>query len=405
MRTRKVRAIGLALMLTATLLGACSSGGGNSRTIEVDNEYDEFAGTFRAFFPRDVTVKPGMTLKFHQKWSGEPHTVTLGTEIQDRIEPEMLPIVRESTSREPDESKDFGPAVNAAVEAFFGELPFFFGEKGPNPPVAQPCYLDDGLPQGDKACPKNADTEFDGDESYFNSGFIPYEGTSGNEFELKIADDAKPGTYFYYCALHGAGMSGQIKVIKSGAVPSQASLNKQAQKEIAEIANPLGAVLTKERAGDGDFKGNLAGSGADSLGGIKGQVNEFTPRTVQAKVNAPVKWTFIGAHTISFNVPPYFPLYDVKKSGVVTENPKAYEPAGGWPGRTTPTDTGDGPPGSGAGPAENVDAGKFDGSGGLKSSGADWQTGDTYSVTFTKAGTYPMACLIHPGMIGKVVVS
>ena len=31
-------------------------------------------------------------------------------------------------------------------------------------------------------------------------------------------------------------------------------------------------------------------------------------------------------------------------------------------------------------------------------------TGDKYSVTFTKAGTYPYACLIHPGMIGKVVV-
>jgi plastocyanin len=387
-------------MLTATLLGACSSGGGNSRTIEVDNEYDEFAGTFRAFFPRDVTVKPGMTLKFHQKWSGEPHTVTMGTEVQDRIEPEMLPIVRESTSRDPAEDEDFGPAVDAALEAFFGELPFFFGEKGPNPPVAQACYLDDGLPTGDKACPKNADTEFDGDESYFNSGFIPYEGTSGNEFEMKIADDAKPGKYFYYCALHGPGMSGQIEITKSGSIPSQASMNKQAQKEIAEIAEPMLTNLESERKGNSGFEGNLAGSGGQLLEGIKGQVNEFTPRTVQAKINEPVKWTFISGHTISFNVPPYFPLYDVKSNGVVTENPKAYEPAGSFSGRPEPT-ADEGPPV----PRADVDAGKFDGSGGLQSSGADWQTGDTYSVTFTKAGTYPMACLIHPGMIGKVVVS
>ncbi|MBA2607621.1 MAG: hypothetical protein H0U92_01620 [Actinobacteria bacterium] len=400
MRTRQVRAIALTLMLTGTLLGACSSGGGSSRTIEVDSNFDEFAGTFRAFFPRDVTVKPGMTLKFHQKWSGEPHTVTMGKEVQDRIEPEMLPLILRSTSKEPSDDEQFSDEVNAAVEKFFGELPFFFGEKGPNPPVAQPCYLKTGLPEEGKACPKQAQPAFAGTESYFNSGFIPYEGTSGNEFEMKIADDAKPGTYFYYCALHGAGMSGQIKVTKSGAVPSQASLNKQARKEIAEVAKPLLAGLKKEQAGNGAIKGNLAGSGDESLNGVKGQVNEFTPRTVRAKVNETVKWSFISNHSISFNVPPYIPIYKVK-SGKVTGNDKVYEPAGGWPGRPEPTAEDEGPPV----PSVDVDAGKFDGSGGLKSSGVDWQTGDTYSVTFTKPGTYPMACLIHPGMIGKVVVS
>ena len=52
----------------------------------------------------------------------------------------------------------------------------------------------------------------------------------------------------------------------------------------------------------------------------------------------------------------------------------------------------------------HLEAGKWDGSGGLHSSGADFHDGDTYAVTFTKSGTYPYACLIHPGMIGKVVV-
>ncbi len=401
MRASRGKAVGLALALVGTLLGACSSGGGNSRTIEVDSNYDEFAGTFRAFFPRDVTVKPGMTLKFHQKWSGEPHTVTLGSEVQDRIEPEMLPLILRSTSKEPTEDDEFSDEVNAAVEKFFGELPFFFGEKGVNPAVAQPCYLNNGLPKDSKACPKKVQPAFAGTESYFNSGFIPFEGTSGNEFEMKIAENAKPGTYFYYCALHGAGMSGQIKVTKSGSVPSQASLNKQAQKEILEVAKPLREVLKKEQAGEAEIKGNLVGSGDESLRGVKGQVNEFTPRTVRAKVNEPVKWSFIGGHTVSFNVPPYFPLYDVKKSGKVAENPKAYAPSGGWPGRPEPTSEDGGPPV----PRADVDAGKFDGSGGLKSSGADWQNGDTYTITFTKPGTYPMACLIHPGMIGKVVVS
>ena len=74
--------------------------------------------------------------------------------------------------------------------------------------------------------------------------------------------------------------------------------------------------------------------------------------------------------------------------------------AGGWPGPPEGHDEFDGPPP----PAIHLDAGNFDGSGGLKSSGVGFNPGDTYSVTFTKAGTYPYACLIHPGMIGKVVV-
>ena len=53
----------------------------------------------------------------------------------------------------------------------------------------------------------------------------------------------------------------------------------------------------------------------------------------------------------------------------------------------------------------SVDAGTFDGSGGFKSNGTGWARGDKYSVTFTKKGTYPYACIVHPGMIGRVVVA
>jgi plastocyanin len=31
--------------------------------------------------------------------------------------------------------------------------------------------------------------------------------------------------------------------------------------------------------------------------------------------------------------------------------------------------------------------------------------GDTFTLTFTKAGTYPYACAVHPQMIGQVVVT
>ena len=38
----------------------------------------------------------------------------------------------------------------------------------------------------------------------------------------------------------------------------------------------------------------------------------------------------------------------------------------------------------------------------FKSKGLD--TDDKYSYTFTKAGTYPYYCSIHPKMVGKIVV-
>lgn len=395
----------LVIALIATAFGACSSSGGDTRTVLVDYESDNFAGTFRGYYPHDITVKPGMTIKFHQAWSGEPHTVTLGTEVEKLGRP-LWEALEPALPRERPDSDAEKLGLMDEVETFFGTLPFFFGEKGINQAAGQPCYLDTGLPENDKACKKVAQPAFDGTQSYYSSGFIPYLGENGNEFEMTIADDAKPGSYFYYCALHGPAMGGEIIVTDDDDIPSQADVNREARKEIEATEKPLLAQLKKERAGKGDFTGNLAGSGTPGDETVLGQVNEFTPRTVQAKVNEPVTWTFIRNHSISFNVPEYVPWYDVGKNGTVTEDESVYQPAGGWPDRDPPTpDEADGPNISADIPAVTMNAGKFDGTGGLKSSGVDWISGDKYTVTFTKAGTYPMACLVHPGMIGKVVVS
>ena len=403
--TPRAKTLLLTVALVTSMLGACGGSSGNSRTIQVDYRNDDFAATFRGYYPRDVSVRPGMTLKFHQTWSGEPHTVTLGTEVQDLATPEIAPLVRRSIVNAVNPN-NLPPEVQAAGDAFDRKLPFFFGEKGINQAAAQPCFLDRGLPQGEKACARRTQPAFSGRQSYYSSGFIPYLGERGNEFEMKIAKDAKPGTYFYYCALHGPDMSGQITVTKSGAVPSQAALNRQAKNEADQVAKPLAAQLTKERTGNGEFKGNLVGSGTEEmLQSVKGQINEFSPRIVRAKAGAPVSWTFIGNHSISFNVPAYVPYYAVKKTGTVVQSDAIFGPSGGWPGRTPPTSGEGGPDQGTALPAVTIDAGSFDGGGRLRSSGVDWQTGDRYVVTFTKPGTYPMACLVHPGMIGKVVVS
>src|SRR5689334_24114427 len=101
-----MRRLLVALVAVVSLnLAACSSGTGDTRTIQVDFNYDEFAGSFLGYFPRDVTVRPGMTVKFSQTWTGAPHSVTF-TDL-DKID----------------------------------ELPDFFHEGAINQTAAQPCYL------------------------------------------------------------------------------------------------------------------------------------------------------------------------------------------------------------------------------------------------------------------------
>lgn len=94
-------------------------------------------------------------------------------------------------------------------------------------------------------------------------------------------------------------------------------------------------------------------------------------------------------------------MFDVKKDGTVTLDKRGFEAVRfpGPPERPDEEESGESEP-----PPVEVDAGKFDGSGGLHSSGMDFDTGDKFSLSFTKPGTYLFACLIHPAMVGKVVV-
>jgi plastocyanin len=400
---RRIQAGLVAGVLAVMGLGACGGGGGNSRTIEVDYHSDDFAGSFLGYYPRTVTVTPGMTLKFHQTWTGEPHSVTFGKVIDDGINP-VRQLIRDILSGKAEEPEDDPPGFDG--DLFFNRLPNLFREDidGLAQDAAKPCYapkLND-LPADHTACAKKyqRQPEFTGKLGYYSSGFIPFEGERGNTFEMKIADDAKDGTYFYYCNVHNILMSGEVTVKHGATVESQAAINRRGKQEADRLAKPLLAQYQKELAGKGQHKGNLAGSGGDATENIHAFVDEFTPRTINTKVGEKVTWTFISNHTISFNVPAYTPLFTFDKKGDLTPNGGLDKAKGGWPGPPPGHDNfEDEPP-----PPIHLDAGNFDGSGGLKSSGTGFNTGDTYSVTFTKAGTYPYACLIHPGMIGKVIV-
>jgi plastocyanin len=130
-------------------------------------------------------------------------------------------------------------------------------------------------------------------------------------------------------------------------------------------------------------------------------INEFLPKTIKTKANKPVTWTLDGfSHTVSFNVPKYFPVFTVNgKTGNVVWQPKSWKPVG-W---DVPEPQGQSD-GEQLDSARNIDVGKWDGKGGFHSSGA-LNHGDTFTVTFTKPGTYPYACVLHPQMVGTVEVS
>ncbi len=404
MRRRAVL-VYLAAVLLAVTLPACGSD--DATVIRVDNSHDAFAASMIGFFPDNVAAHPGQTVHFRQRWTGEPHSVTFGAlfneelgRIRERLAQPLPPTV--------DDLPDLAVIDRLPVMLGRDDEEFVVNQNG-----AQPCYLDEGSPptDPDEPCPARPQPRFNGRQSYYSSGFIPYGGKDGNRFDVRLADDIEPGTYNFYCNLHGVGQSGALVVVPSDVpLPGRGATDRATAQAIArDFSGPLGEALTSGQAGrlridSVAYENPLAGAattGVRPWGGAShrhhfghrhGSVDEFLPGVVKATVGQPVTWTFIGRHTVSFNVPEYLPVFAIADNGNVRIDRRVYEPVG-WsvPARMP-------------GPAPTlVDVGEWDGAG-FRSSGLDWRTGDRFRLTFTRPGSYPLACLIHPSMVGKVVV-
>lgn len=396
-------------MVTALLATSCG-GSKNERTIRVDFRHDEFASHYWRYFPKRVEAHAGDRLVFDQEWTGEPHTVTFGA-IVDRAVPRVRAVEKKYESNEPQTPAEIEAATEEFERAGQG-LPVFdsYIDLG-NKAAVRPCYLDSGTPpQGTSldrtrmltggTCPKREQPAFSGRQAFYSSGFIPPAGPTGNVFRMSLAGDIKPGTYNFYCVIHYPDMQGQL-VVKGPDEPvtSQSRLNAQARKEIEELARPLREAFAAARADRAtDPRGQsieLPIAGYHAADQFTTEVDEFVPKTWKTKVNVPVTWTISGAHTVSFGAPRYVPIYRVDDDGTVERNSAVDLAAGGSP-KPPPVDFTKGP--------VEIDGGTWDGSGLISSGLLGSEPVSRYTLRVSKAGTYRYACLVHPRMVGTLVV-
>ena len=64
-------------------MAACGGGQSEELTVLVDYSSDDFASSAFFNFPAKLDATPGQTIVFKQTWTGEPHTVTGGTFVND----------------------------------------------------------------------------------------------------------------------------------------------------------------------------------------------------------------------------------------------------------------------------------------------------------------------------------
>jgi plastocyanin len=400
--------VGVAVVLLAS---GCAGGASDVRTVRVDFRHDEFASHYWRYFPGTVYAHPGDELVFDQQWTGEPHTVTFGTIVDESV-PKVEALEKRFESDEPETDEAIATFMEEYEEAG-AELPVFDAYLDlANADAVRPCYLESGVPpQGvrldhtarrepGRPCPKRDQPEFDGTQSFYSSGFIPPSGVSGNTYRVPLADDIDPGTYLFYCVIHFPDMQGKL-VVKApdDEIPSASEVNAQARKEIDALAEPLRDAFADARAGRAKAPSGetieLPVAGYHSGEEYTVAVDEFVPKVLNAKVDEPVTWTITGAHTVSFDVPSYVPIYREANDGTIERNPVVDRAAGGSP-KAPPVDFVKGP--------VEIDGGTWDGEGFISSGLLGAEPTARYTLRVSKAGRYKYACLVHPPMVGTLVV-
>jgi plastocyanin len=370
-------------------------GGETNLTPAADTDQRSFPAVLLSFFPSQIQLYAGDSLRFDMRYNGEPHTVALGTLVDDAVKAanrlgpqagvrkvEGLPEMRRVPQLLPGTVESRSPKVNRSA--------------------AEPCFLDSGEPPnsatgGALPCPERDKPEFDGTQSFYSSGFLP----EGEGFRIKLSSDTRPGAYRFMCLVHRAAMQGEIEVRRPGTGRPAVAKVKIAARDEQRVVT---AAVTTYATDAAKRNGLPVLAGVGSTGQIRGFVAGFVPDLVKARVGEPVSWRLFETHSISFN--PARQARDglvvQERGGEVRLNLDAWRSVGSIP---PPYPVVSYPPP--ANKKASIDGGTYDGEGPF-SSGVIRATPPlavTYTLRFAKRGTYPYFCLVHDGMRGRVVVS
>jgi plastocyanin len=378
-----------------------ASRGAQTFTVDVDGHNPKVNEAFLAYYPSTVHVHAGDTIVFHEVGNGEPHTVTLGSLTND--------VLAAFEKLKPKQLAGTPPKSFLRLDAKVPQLL----PQGPGDAIqsaANPCFVTSGAAPAKSACPKVAQPDFTGKETYYNSGWLE----SNAKFTVHLSSSIAPGTYRFMCLLHREGMTGKVVVVPSStSVPSPSAQFAAGQKSLrvtqARLAPAAAALAHGKPPIPVKLPGAnpaLAGSGTQSV--QEAAITEFGPSKISIPVGGSVTWYFIGVHTITFNSDKSNDdIRSVAPDGTVHLNARALAPAGG-PGEPQPKGGGGGGGSSNAPPTFKVVASTSWNGVGFLNSGAFVNSNppliEGYKLTFTKAGTYKYICTVHDDMKGEVDV-
>lgn len=343
-------------------------------TVSVDGSTASFSLAADAYFPNQLQVHAGDTIAFKEVSSGEPHTVTFGTLVDQAAGPQPSPTARSSPTA-------------ATLPSIFPATATGPTRGDAVPAAAQPCFLDTGSPPPAAAC-TTSQPPFSGNQPFYNSGWL----APGQVFKVPISTTVNPGTYNFRCLVHPA-MRGQVQVVAPATqIPSPAQVTDAGTTQLGQLVTSL--MPAAQNAAQVTAT-NVAG--VTQVGVSGGFVAAFGPASVSVKRFQTLSWTLYGQHALAFNPPS-------GAQGILTRLPDGTvhinaTVAGHVGGQAPPTPAPTKP--------TTVSGGSYSGSG-FHNSGllTSYPPGLlTYTLSFTSAGTYTLQCLIHPAMTTTITVS
>lgn len=346
--------------------------------VQIDARTSSFSLAASVFFPGEIALHAGDTVRFTAVDRGEVHTVTFGRLVDAALETfAKLP-----------------PGAPRPTLVSLGLPPVLIGE-----PVTSlgrtatlPCFVDSGPAPGSDGCrpEQQLQPDLSGRQTLFNSGYL----AGGNVFAVRLAASIRPGTYGFICLLHGPEMSGRIIVEENNrpvASPSEVVAHGAADLDlIVRRLEPLVAGAAR------DLPSATIAAGVPAPGLAHTQATVFNPTQLTVKRGASVSWSITGFHTISFNAPQDAVGLVVRASDRSWAlNPRLLA------AEQSPDPTA----GAGGGP-RIIESGAWNGRGFRSSGLINADPGPrVYRVTFSEPGTYSYKCLLHPDMEGTVKVT